>query len=157
MTEQNSKILILESEPDILMRKHSIEDFPNESCGFMYGYETETERVVTIARPVINSKEGDQKRRFEISPFDYMKAEAFALQKNLTLLGVYHSHPQHPAIASVHDLKSAMPFFSYVIYSVMNAKIDDVKSWQLKDNGEEFYEEEVRLIILNTENKIQTT
>ncbi len=145
MNEETKNILIIESDADIIMRKHSIEVFPNECCGFMYGHETKNERVITVAITVDNAKEGDQKRRFEISPFDYMKAESYALQKNLTLLGVYHSHPQHPAIASVHDLKSAMPFFSYVIYSVLDGKIDDVKSWQLNDKGEEFIEEELKL------------
>ena len=41
----------------------------------------------------------------------------------MTLLGVYHSHPQHPAIASEHDLRSAQPFFSYVIYSVIDPRV----------------------------------
>ncbi|MCP4121652.1 MAG: M67 family metallopeptidase [Bacteroidetes bacterium] len=143
--------LAIAAEADLIMRKDAIEAFPNECCGFMYGYDTETERVIEKAIPVINSKEGDQRRRFEINPFDYMKAESYALKHNTTLLGVYHSHPQHPAIASETDLKSAMPFFSYVIYSVMDGKINDVKSWQLIENGESFYEEEVlaQLIIKN--------
>lgn len=116
--------------------------FPNECCGFMYGVETD-ERIVTEAIPVINSKEGDQRRRFEISPFDYMKAERYALENNLILLGVYHSHPNHPAIASVHDLAKAMPYFSYVIVSVMEGEIDHVQSWRLKDDERKFEEEAV--------------
>ncbi len=135
------KQLIIENEPDRIMRADAVESFPNECCGFMYGHETETERIITEARPVVNVKDGDQRRRFEISPFDYMKAEAYALSKNKTLLGVYHSHPQHPAIASETDLKSAMPFFSYVIYSIINGKVDDIKSWQLNEAGESFEEE----------------
>ena len=143
------KTVTIDPTADLVMRKDSMDAFPNECCGFMYGYETENERVITKAVPVINSKEGDQRRRFEISPFDYMKAEALALKENTTLLGVYHSHPQHPAIASETDLKSAMPFFSYVIYSVIDGKINDVKSWQLNDAGESFYEESVLLNVLS--------
>lgn len=139
-----SKALIIQREPDTVMRQDAIQSFPNECCGFMYGYETESERIITEARPVINSKEGDQRRRFEISPFDYMKAEGYALSKNKTLLGVYHSHPQHPAIASETDLKSAMPFFSYVIYSIIDGKVNDIKSWQLNKAGEQFEEENVK-------------
>ncbi len=122
----------------------ALQAFPNECCGFLYGNESEG-RQITLAVPVTNSKEGDQRRRFEISPLDYMRAEQFALQNNTQLLGVYHSHPNHPAIASEHDLAVAMPYFSYVIVSVMNGEIADVKSWQLKDEGHEFQEEEVLL------------
>ena len=92
-----------------------IEAFPNECCGFLYGDETAERRIITIAQPVINKKEGDQRRRFQIAPLDYIRAEQFAIANNVQLLGVYHSHPLHPAIASEHDLEKAMPYFSYII------------------------------------------
>ncbi len=133
------KTLIISDEADKVMSNHAIQDFPNECCGFMYGHETKDKRIITLAKRVENNKEGDQRRRFEISPFDYMKAEAFAIKQNTMLLGVYHSHPQHPAIASEHDLKSAMPFFSYVIYSIIDQQINDIKSWQLNETGESFF------------------
>jgi len=121
--------------------------FPNECCGFLYGSETDG-RDITLAVPVTNSKEGDQRRRFEISPLDYLRAEQFALQNDTTLLGVYHSHPNHPAIASEHDLAVAMPYFSYVIVSVMDGEVADLKSWRLRDEERVFLEETV---IVNVE------
>ena len=119
-----------------------ISAFPNECCGFLFGNENDG-RQITHAVPVKNSKEGDQRRRFEISPLEYMRAEQFALQNNTSLLGVYHSHPNHPAIASEHDLVVAMPFFSYVIVSVMNGEIADLKSWRLRDEERVFLEEKI--------------
>ncbi len=122
--------------------------FPNECCGFLYGHESEEDgRQITLAVPVTNSKDGDQRRRFEISPLDYLRAEQFALQNDTTLLGVYHSHPNHPAIASEHDLAVAMPYFSYVIVSVMNGEVADLKSWRLKDEERVFLEETVNVNI----------
>ena len=117
------KEVIIESDAIELMQKDAIQAFPNECCGFMYGYEEGNSRKITIAVPVINSKDGDQRRRFEISPIDYMRAENYALSNNLNLLGVYHSHPLHPAIPSQHDLVQAMPFFSYLILSVTDNKV----------------------------------
>ena len=67
---------------------------------------------------VNNAKAGDKKRRFEISGKDYMQAEKFALDNDVLLLGIYHSHPNHPAIPSEHDRVAALPYFSYVILSV---------------------------------------
>lgn len=123
--------------------------FPNECCGFFYGTETtDNKRHISVAIPVINSKTGDQRRRFEISAIDYMKAEKYAIENNLTLLGVYHSHPQHPAIPSEHDLKQAMPYFSYIIVSVMDGNVNHTRSWQLnpalqEPNPPQFIEEKI--------------
>jgi proteasome lid subunit RPN8/RPN11 len=126
--------------------------FPNECCGFLYGTElADGSREITLAVPVTNSKEGDQRRRFEISSLDYLRAEQFAEQNDTALLGVYHSHPNHPAIASEHDLAVAMPYFSYVIVSVMNGEIADHKSWRLKDEAREFVEEQV---FIESENSV---
>jgi len=138
-----SKVTLSEKAVEIIYR-HGKEAFPNECCGFLYGDEKKG-RFIELAVPVDNSKEGDQRKRFEISPFDYMKAEQFALQNDTQLLGVYHSHPNHPAIASEHDRAVALPYFSYVIVSVVNGEIDDLKSWKLKDDERVFGEERVEL------------
>lgn len=126
------------------INRHAVETFPFECCGFLYGDETNG-RSISIAVPVTNSKEGDQRRRFEISPLDYLRAEGFALKNNTQLLGIYHSHPNHPAIASQHDLAVAMPYFSYVIVSVTEGKAADIKSWKLKEETREFQEEEIKV------------
>lgn len=135
--------LIIQTAAADVMRQHAVKDFPDECCGFFYGKEDGSDRIIERAVPVENNKEGDKKRRFEISARDYMKAEMFALQHDTTLLGVYHSHPQHPAIASEHDLKQAMPYFSYVILSVMDGAIADIKSWKLNEENTAFLEEKI--------------
>ena len=87
----------------------------------------------------LDTKARQQAMESGISPLDYMKAEEYADNNNLILLGVYHSHPEHPAIPSEHDLKVAMPYFSYVIVSVKKKKAVDFRSWRLS-NGR--FEEE---------------
>jgi len=123
------------------MRSHAEKEFPDECCGFFYGIEVADQRKVMLTRPVMNTKDGDKRRRFEISPLDYMHAEKHALDNNLSLLGVYHSHPQHPAIPSEHDLKQAMPWFSYIIISIQDRVFDHVRSWRLNENTHKFEEE----------------
>ena len=100
------------------MTDHAEAAFPNECCGFFYGSEDGKVRSVTTSTEVTNSKEGDQRRRFAISDMDYLRAERHAAKEGLTLLGVYHSHPLHPAIPSEHDLAVALPYFSYIIIKV---------------------------------------
>ena len=72
-----------------------------------------------------------------------MEAEQFAESNQLTLLGVYHSHPEHPAVPSIHDFRQAVPGFSYIITSVMNGKVENIRSWQLDQDGL-FAEEKIK-------------
>ena len=115
------------------MTSDALERFPNECCGFFFGEDGDN-RTVTHVMKVNNSKEGDQRRRFAISPVDYMKAEAFADEQRVQLLGIYHSHPLHPAWPSVHDREQAMPWFSYIIIGVQPDQITRVNSFQLNDD-----------------------
>jgi proteasome lid subunit RPN8/RPN11 len=123
------------------MLDDAIHCFPDECCGFLFGTENENIRSFTEILVVENTKEGDKKRRFSITPRDYMKAETLASELDLTLLGVYHSHPVHPAVPSEHDLNVAMPFFSYVIVSVYGENDVSVRSWKLNDERQ--FEEEL--------------
>lgn len=133
-------MLIIHTKAKQEMLSDAITAFPDECCGFFFGEEANGDRVIRIARPVINAKEGDKRRRFAISPKDYLAAERFADEHKLQLLGVYHSHPNHPAIPSEHDRMAAQPWFSYIIISVMDGKAGHIRSWQL--NEENQFEEE---------------
>ena len=133
----------------VIIRKH-LEDaleksFPNEGCGFIFGVEKEDFRIIKKIWPVRNAKLGDQTRRFMIDPRDYLKAEQFAVSSGMDLLGIYHSHPNHPANPSIHDFHCAVPYFSFVILSIYNGKTVDWASWRLHDDGSEFVSEKVIL------------
>jgi len=127
------------------VKDHALETYPLECCGFMFGEDHVEGRTITEIRPATNSKEGDQRRRFEIDPLEYLKAERYALANELTLVGIYHSHPDHPAKPSEHDLRQAVPFFSYVILAVTKEAVENITSWQLDKNGQ-FEEEKVEII-----------
>lgn len=121
------------------MKQHAEEEYPHECCGFLFGRE-QHERHITHSNRAVNQSEGDHRRRFRIDPFEYREAEQFAVENGLELLGIYHSHPDHPARPSEHDLSVAMPFFSYIILSVERGQTVDVRSWIL--NEERKFEEE---------------
>jgi len=125
-----------------LMIADAIQAFPDECCGFLLGTEHGENRLTTNILVVDNAKEGDKRRRFEISPKDYLKAERYAVEKDLSLLSVYHSHPNHPAIPSEQDRVAAQPYFSYVIVSVLENGATEVRSWRLNE-AQQFEEEQV--------------
>lgn len=136
-------MIIIESEPGILITEDAINTFPDECCGFVFGMEDENQnRIITEILVVENSKQGEKTRRFEISPLDYLRAEQYAMDNELLLLGIFHSHPNHPAIPSEHDRIAAQPYFSYLIISVMNREIAGIRSWKLNEK-EQFDEEKI--------------
>jgi proteasome lid subunit RPN8/RPN11 len=136
-------MIIIEPRVRQLMIEDAVSTFPDECCGFMFGREeTDGTRLILDVLVVDNSKEGDKRRRFAISPQDYMTAEQHALDHDWTLLGVYHSLPNHPAVPSEHDRVAAQPFFSYLIISVLNNEVITLRSWLLNDD-QQFEEEKI--------------
>lgn len=137
------------------MHRHAESDYPNECCGFFYGRDNQV-RQIQVARQVKNAKKGDQRRRFQIDPQDYRQAENYATEHNIDLLGVYHSHPNHPAEPSEHDRKVAMPWFSYIIISVQDGRATHTRSWRLnaqRQFDEELIEVKELSIPTNTQNR----
>lgn len=120
--------------------------FPDECCGFLFGLESNACRQITESLPVENAQTGDKRRRFAITERDYLRAERHALANGLQLLGIYHSHPRHPAVPSIHDLRVALPFFSYLIVSAYPEGVHHARSWQLTDDGRRFIEEPLFLL-----------
>ena len=124
------------------MKMDALNKFPHECCGFLYGLEEGDLRTITTVMIAKNNSPENLQRRFSISPEDYLNAENYAWESKLSLLGIYHSHPNHPAIPSEHDRLSAQPFFSYVIISVSENYISGMRSWRLNDE-QQFYEEQI--------------
>lgn len=131
------------------MNKDALQSFPYECCGFLFGYEEEEKRTITAIQQVNNISKEDQRRRFCISSSDYLQAEKYAEENYLSLLGIYHSHPNHPAVPSETDRVSAQPFFSYLIISVMNSQISHMHSWRLNEKNQ-FEEEPINQFISST-------
>ena len=139
-------MIVLENDVQKTIVQDAVSAYPDECCGFLYGNEDSNgRRFITQARVVMNVKDGDKRRRFEISAHDYLEAERYAEEKQIELLGVYHSHPDHPAIPSEHDRAAAQPFFSYLIISVNNKEPGAIRSWRLNDDWQ-FIEEYNHLI-----------
>lgn len=125
--------------------KARVEPFNEECCGFLFGTDDNAGRTICDLMPVPNVSSVDRRRNFAISASSYLAAEALAESKGLQLAGVYHSHPESPAVPSVRDLAAAQPFFSYVILSVYSGETTAVRSWRLAPNRQ-FEEESLSII-----------
>ena len=69
-----------------------------------------------------NAREESRHNRVLILPKDVLRAERYAREKKLDVIGYYHSHPNAPAVPSQYDLEHALPVWSYVIASVIEGK-----------------------------------
>lgn len=119
-----------------------VNGYPSETCGLLIGtVEGSRTRVeqVTEAR---NLKVTEADTRYLLDPDDFLKAEQEAGRLDVDVVGIWHSHPDHPPRPSTSDLEAAWPGYSYLILSVTGeGQVPDVRSWRLE--GEEFKEEEV--------------
>ncbi len=120
------------------IRAHGQSTYPHECCGALFG--SSDGRVVTRTLALPNTTEEGPRRRFLVRPADYRKAEADADAQGQTLVGFYHSHPDHPARPSQHDLDHAWPSFQYIIVNVTEGRAGDLRSWQLVPDRSAFVE-----------------
>jgi len=124
------------------IRKHSEADYPNECCGFLLGKIENDMRIISITKPVINSREQENRyNRYYIPPEEYMRIEQQAKDEALQVLGIYHSHPDAEARPSQYDLDHSWPFYSYIIVSVKKKKTNEMTSWRLRDDRSSFDQE----------------
>jgi proteasome lid subunit RPN8/RPN11 len=135
--------ILLPDEAVEVIRLHGRESYRDEACGALYGHQRSAEKEVVRAARMLNAREDQRHRRFVVTADDYRLAEAEASRSGLSLLGFYHSHPDHPAYPSQYDLEHAFPFFSYVIVAVANGVPREMRSFVLSEDRREFLEETV--------------
>jgi proteasome lid subunit RPN8/RPN11 len=82
-------------------------------------------------------------RRYTIAPETLLAAQRYARDRQLEIVGIYHSHPDGLAIPSECDRLWAWQQYSYIIASVREGKTVDIQSWQL-DSDRQFQREEIR-------------
>ena len=123
---------------------HAERTFPEECCGTMLGRDLDDgRREVVAVLPIENTKDENRERRFLIEPRAVLEAEREAKRRGLDVVGIYHSHPNHPSQASEFDRLHAMPFWSYLIVSCMDGKSSTIQSWLLREDRSVFDEETV--------------
>ena len=132
--------------------------YPFEVCGVMIGkddvithfqkcknlvneddVETEWKREKKLDKSRIND-------RFELDPKDFMIADNWARENKLEILGIYHSHPDHPSKPSETDREVASPYWGYIIFSIAKGKFDNARIWYINESDFRFIEKKFDLI-----------
>lgn len=137
-------MLYLNDEIVEQITEHAERDYPYECGGMLIGRFEGAEKTVTETFSLKNEREDEARHnRVLILPKDVMRAERYARENNLDVVGYYHSHPDAPAVPSQYDLDHALPVWSYLIASVLKGTVADVRSWQMENDRSKFNEEEI--------------
>ncbi|MBW4579062.1 MAG: M67 family metallopeptidase [Tildeniella nuda ZEHNDER 1965/U140] len=124
---------------------HAERTYPEECCGLLLGTIAADKRVVHDVYEVLNAWDTDaahqlndnaaftKTRRYWIAPEDMLAGMREARRRNLEIIGIYHSHPDYPAVPSECDRAIAWSQYSYLIVSVEQGIAKDVRSWTLNE------------------------
>lgn len=141
------------SKRDIqLIYQQAEASYPEECCGLILGIIKDNYKIAQeiwqtenswsldnqdslSAIDIVNNDQILSKRnRFQIAPKVMLEAQKSARDRNLNIIGIYHSHPDYPATPSEFDRAIAWEQYSYLIASVAQSQVVDFKSWILDEN-----------------------
>jgi proteasome lid subunit RPN8/RPN11 len=137
--------------------------YPKEGVGLLIGnFSGPVKKVVRLApltnelvvKVIENAPTLPQNRQgqgaggteFVMSPSEFNRETLKAEKEGLDVVGVIHTHPDHPARPSQID--ASQPFlaqWSNIIVSVEKGKTKDLKSWYRETDNIPFDEEEVKI------------
>ena len=129
------------------IRAHGAASYPHEGCGLLLGETVAGDNVVRAVRPLPNvwPVEDEKPERFRIAESDWRDVELAALDEGLDVVGVFHSPPDPPPVASPRDVAwAAFAGYSYLITQVVAGTPGLSRSWQLLPDRSGFVEEPIK-------------
>lgn len=135
--------MILEIDPQLLNKIHSHgqESYPEEGAGLIFGEFHDGKMLAREILPIKNAREDSARHnRYLITAEDMLRGEEKAMQLNYDIIGVFHSHPDHPDQPSEFDQEWALPWYAYLITSVQKGEAISSRVWQLNDDRSGFVE-----------------
>lgn len=125
---------------------HGQDRYPEEAAGLILGETNGAERVATEILTMNNTfDQTERTHRYQIDPLAMIEAEREADDRGLELVGVFHSHPDHPAQPSEFDRTMALPWFVYLITRVQAGRARETRGWQLVEDRGGFEEVPLQL------------
>ena len=134
---------------------HAEKDYPHECGGMLIGRFEEGKKTAVETFSLENAREEEDRHdRILILPKDVLRAERYARERKLDVVGYYHSHPDDRAVPSQYDLDHALPVWSYIIASVLDGKVDDIASWEMENDRSRFNEESLEIAEIGTSSEL---
>jgi proteasome lid subunit RPN8/RPN11 len=105
------------------IRAHAVAGYPYEICGALIARPVE--RTVIHSRRMANIEIVHPEVRYRLDDREHIAVQRAADDLGLEIVGFYHSHPDHPAVASETDEKDSWANLYYLIVSSANGTTGD--------------------------------
>ena len=127
---EDNKVVKIEALENVLDGKHSLR----------------LEELMKVGAVSINAERAGKGGYFEflIDPREHYEKTAKASAEGLDQIGVFHSHPDHPAVPSPTD--ASQPYlagWSNIIVAVHRGKFNEARSWTREKEDSSFQEEKI--------------
>lgn len=120
------------------IRIHGEETYPHECCGVLLGQSEGDVNTVELAVRAGNTRIDAAHNRYSIAPQELIRIQRQGREQGWSIVGFYHSHPDHPAQWSSTDLAEAHWLgCSYVVTAVWNGRAQQTNSFLLTGSSEE--------------------
>ena len=126
--------------------EHVKRSYPHECCGVLAGTIQGDVKHAVKAYPVKNLNQERAHDRYNMDPVGMIHVEKEIASLNFEIIGIYHSHPDHPPRPSKTDFEFAWPVYSYIIFAVAKGVHIEAGNWCLNDPATEFIPEPYELV-----------
>jgi proteasome lid subunit RPN8/RPN11 len=107
--------------------RHVLAEVPREACGLIAGRNNRVERIIPAANAA-----SDPQHFYEIDHRALVQAMFEIERSGLTLIGIYHSHPNGDPIPSQTDIaQAAYPDAVYLIVGLRGAE-PRLSAWRIR-------------------------
>ena len=147
-----NSILTFSYSDFLKIQSHAERCYPEECCGLLLGVQIREAdgsvhwQVKAIQEtencwgdidefPKTDPREGKH-NRFAIDPRILLAVQKADRDREIRLIGIYHSHPQGLPVPSAFDRAIAWPEYIYWIVSLEGGNVKDGKGWFLDDHGQ---------------------
>ena len=107
--------------------EHAEKFNPNESCALLFGKEEND--IVTIDEIFLATNIEESPINFTISNEELLKGYKIAEEKNLEVVGIFHSHPSSEAIPSQTDKK--FMYSNPVVWVIYSGESNNFRAYLL--------------------------
>jgi proteasome lid subunit RPN8/RPN11 len=115
------------------VRAHAADGYPNEICGMLI--TARGSDLVTEVRRVRNTVVERARDRYEMDPRDQIRIQRECDEASLEIAGYYHSHPDHPARASITDSQRSWAGPVYLIVSCVKGAVVEANAFVAELDG----------------------
>lgn len=162
LVNKTSTVQMAASDRNTILH-HAERTYPLECCGILLGRRQADRIQIAVAietenawdRLGIDSMVGElektsEERRYAIDPVDLLAATRRARADDMEVVGIYHSHPNAPAVPSPFDLAVGWVDYLYAIVSVERGQAKALRCWQLLEGADGKCDRSIELSVMVT-------